>query len=140
MEKNKISFAFVIFLVLYNFRGNSHNLTGNSSDLWCKKWERKHIYFAEDVHYFNKSFAFVKIDTLDELKIDFECQPTEYNIEYLKIYANKNIFLNNDLNLSGIINIFNRRSIQTDVVLENVKGFNENSRSIKNMMINSKHI
>jgi hypothetical protein len=103
----------------------------------CTDWTNKHVVLAKDVHYYNVTFAFVKIDTLDDLNITTQCSTFEYNIENLKIFAKKSILLNNDLNLSGVLNIFNRSNSQIDVLLQNVNGFNANSRDIKKTLINN---
>ena len=96
----------------------------SSDNIVCQKWLENHLYLTQDVHYYNVTFAFVKIDTLSDLNITIKCPPQEYNIEMLKIYANNNIFINNDLDLRGILNILNRTH-GTDVVIQNVNGFNE---------------
>ena len=49
----------------------------------CETWKYEQIFFAQDVHFTNRTFAFIKISTLDNLKntnIQW-CQATEYNIE-----------------------------------------------------------
>jgi len=96
----------------------------SSDNIVCKQWLENHLYMAQDVHYYNISFAFVKIDTLSDLNITIKCPPQEYKIEMLKIYAKNNIFINNDLDLRGILNILNRTH-GADVVIQNVNGFNE---------------
>ena len=100
----------------------------NSSNLECENWKNDHIFLAEDVHYYNIKFAFVQIETLDDLNISVECQPSEYYIKLLKIFARKNILINNDLNLRGVINILNRTNTQVDVLFQNVNGFNQNGQ------------
>lgn len=96
-------------------------------DSMCENWTNKHVFLAKDVHYYNMSFAFIKIDTLDNLNITVQYPPREYDITVLKIYANNNILLNTHLDLSGVFNIINRSQIQ-NVVFQNVIGFNENNR------------
>ena len=54
---------------------------------------------VKDVHFYNMTFAFVKIENLDDLNVSIQCKPTEYNMDYLNIFAKKNIQINNDLNL-----------------------------------------
>ena len=103
----------------------------------CEAWVNNHVILAKDVHYYNKTFPFVKIDTLDDLNISTRCSPLEYKIENLKIFAKKNILLNNDLDLSGVLNLFNRSYIENDVVLfQNLNGFNENAYEVNNVELN----
>ena len=104
------------------------NLTTNSSDLECDNWKNEHIALATDLHYFNMTFAFIKINSLDDLNVTLKCPSNEYNIGVFKIFAMKNILLNNDLNLSGILEIFNRTNVLIDVLFQNLNGFNENSQ------------
>ena len=41
----------------------------------CEAWVNNHVILAKDVHYYNKTFPFVKIDTLDDLNISTRCSP-----------------------------------------------------------------
>ena len=102
------------------------NSSETTTNLECETWKNEHIFLAQDVHFYNKIFAFVKIDTSEQLNINTQCQPTEYDIEVLKIFAKKPILLDNDLNLTDIVTMFNRTYV--DVVFQNVKGFNENNK------------
>ena len=62
------------------------DLQTNSENIVCQNWIDKNLYLAQDVHYYNVTFAFVKIDTLDDLNTTTtQCSPYEYNIENLKI-------------------------------------------------------
>jgi hypothetical protein len=115
---------FIAFILIVVCSFVCFDLQTNSSDIECQNWKEKHLYFAQDVHYYNVTFAFVKIDTLDDLNINMKCPPQEYNIQILKIYANRNIFIRNDLDLRGVLNIFNRTH-EADVIIQNVNGFNE---------------
>jgi hypothetical protein len=128
----------MIILILFSFMFTQiRSETIVNITLNCTDWTCKHVVLANDVHYYNVTFAFVKIDTLDDLNITTECSSSEYNIENLKIFAKKSILLNNDLNLSGVLNIFNRSNSQIDVLIQNVNGFNVKSREIKNVFINN---
>ena len=102
------------------------NSSETTTNLECETWKNEHIFLAQDVHFYNKTFAFVKIDTSEQLNINTQCQPTEYDIEVLKIFAKKPILLDNDLNLTDIVTMFNRTYV--DVVFQNVKGFNKNHK------------
>jgi hypothetical protein len=103
----------------------------------CEAWTKKHIVLANDVHYYNVTFPFVKIDTLDDLNISTRCSPCEYKIENLKIFAKKNVLLNNDLDLSGVLSIFNRTHVENEIVLfQNLNGFNENALEVNNVNSN----
>ncbi len=117
--------AFMFFCILNSIRAE---LNFNSTDLECEKWKNDHIFLAEDFHFKNMSFAFVKIDKLKDLNIRNNCKPSEYNIEYLKIFANKNILINNDLNIDSVLKIINRTFSKMNVLFQNVKGFNEKSQ------------
>jgi len=115
--------AFMFFCILSSIRAE---LNFNSTDLECEKWKNDHIFLAEDFHFKNMSFAFVKIDNVDDLNITNNCQPSEYNIEYLRIFANKNILINNDLNIDNVLKIINRKFSEINVLFQNLNGFNEN--------------
>jgi hypothetical protein len=102
---------------------------GTNGDDECVIWTKKNIYIADDVHFNNLTFPFVKIDSLTDLNITTLCSPLQYNIvDRLKILARINILFDNDLDLSGVLNIFNLSNFQRSVSFENVYGFNENSR------------
>jgi hypothetical protein len=117
-----------ICIILCILKSSRAELDLNSTDLECEKWKNDHVILAEDLHFKNMSFAFVKIDQVDDLNISNKCQPSEYNIEYLKIFAKKNILLNNDLNINGVLKIINRTFSKINVLFQNVNGFNENSQ------------
>jgi hypothetical protein len=107
---------------------NNSTLETNTTNV-CDIWTKKNIYVAEDVHFYNQTLPFVQIDTLTELNITSLCSPTQYKIvDRLKIFARNKILFDNDLDLSGVINIFNLSNVQSYVSFENVYGFNENSR------------
>jgi len=131
--KNKIDML-ILIIFPYILLTQISSETIDSMELNCTDWQEKHIVIAKDVHYFNLTFAYVKIDTLNDLNITTQCYPYEYNIENLKIFAKKSILLDNDLNLSGVLNIFNRSNNQIDVLIQNVKGFNAKTREIKKLM------
>jgi hypothetical protein len=121
-------FVFVFFCRIFSNFSFKANLTKAFDE--CENWTNKHVYIAKDVHFYNMTFAFIKIDTLNDLNISTVCSPREYNIESLKIFANKYILFDNDLDLRGILNLFNLLYSQNYVWFENVNGFNENSREL----------
>jgi hypothetical protein len=96
----------------------------------CNIWKDKYVYFAKDVHFSNQTFPFVKIDTLNDLNVTIACSPTDYSIIPLEIFANQNILFENDLDLRGVLQVFNMSHIQTDLWFKNVMGFNEKSRGL----------
>ena len=130
--------TFILYTILNLF--GSISLTTNFDNFDCKLWEESHIFSARDVHFYNKTFVFVKINTLDDLNVSLKCKPKEYNIEDLKIYANKNILLNNDLNLDGVLHLINRANVEINVIFENVNGFNENTQMVERIETNYKMI
>jgi hypothetical protein len=101
----------------------------NASHLVCEHWKNEHIVLVRDVHFFNRTFYFVKIDSLHDLNISIKCQPVEYNVEALKIIAKKNILINNDLDLRAVMRMFNRTNIK--IFFQNVNGFNEINRNVE---------
>jgi hypothetical protein len=96
----------------------------------CENWTNKHVYEAKDVHYYNMTFPFVKIDTLNDLNVSTKCSTRKYSIEILRIFAKKNILFDNDLDLHGILNLFNLLDRKNYIRFENVNGFNENSKKL----------
>ena len=115
---------FILLGMLISLRYCLSDFTTNSADLKCDNWKNEHIVLSTDLHYFNITFAFIKINSLDDLNVTLKCPSNEYNIQVLKIFAKKNVLLNNDLNLSEILKIFNRTNVQIDVLFQNVNGFN----------------
>ena len=97
----------------------------NASYLMCEHWKTKHVVLVTDVHFFNRTFHFIRIESLDDLNVSNQCRPVEYNVEALKIIAKKNILINNDLDLRAIMRMFNRTNIK--VFFQNINGFNENN-------------
>ena len=127
------SLVFLLFCLLNSY-GSLELTTINSLDIECETWQNEHIFFANDVHYYNMTFLFVKINSLDDLNINIQCPPIiVYKKEtYLNIFARRPILFNNDLNLSDLMNMLTRTSGQMDVLFQNIMGFNENSQ--KNVM------
>jgi hypothetical protein len=124
---------FNILIVLFFFRlltsiSLEINMTLDSDE--CEIRVNKHVYFAKEIHFYNLTVAFVKIDNLNDLNVTTHCSPRGYNIENLKINANQNILFDNDLDLTGVINIFNSSKYFNDVWFQNVNGFNEKSRGL----------
>ena len=37
------------------------NSSETTTNLECETWKNEHIFLAQDVHFYNKTFAFVKI-------------------------------------------------------------------------------
>jgi hypothetical protein len=134
----------LVFLLFCSFNSyvSLELSTINSLYIECETWQNEHIFFAKDVHYYNMTFLFVKINSLDELNITIQCPPIIYKKEtFLNIFARKPILFNNDLNLSDLMNMLNRTSSQTDVLFRNINGFNENSqREEQNLMASLKTI
>ena len=60
--------------MLNSFRScpSDSNLTTNSSDLECENWKNEHIVLTTDLHFFNMTFTFIKIDSLDDLNITLD--------------------------------------------------------------------
>ena len=130
----------MFFNMLNRYSSSSLELTTSSFDSECENWKQNHVFFAKDLHYFNKTFAFVKIASLNDFNITNQCPPKEYNINSLKIFAKKGILFNNDLNLRGLMNIFNRTDFPLDVLFENINGFNENSNAEERKAISASMI
>ena len=115
---------FIFIIILSDLLNRSSGLMTNSNEFDCDTWKNEHIFLAKDVHLYNMTFAFVKIDTLEDLNVSFQCNQSEYNIDDLKIYANENILLNNDLNLDGVLHLINRTNVEINIVFQNLNGFN----------------
>jgi hypothetical protein len=124
--------SYLFISVLLNCIFTSICLQENSTNIFdeCKKWKDKYIYFAKDVHFSNQTFPFVKIDTLNDLNVTTACSPTDYSIIILEIFANQNILFDNDLDLRGVLQVFNMSNIQTYFWFKNVRGFNEKSKDL----------
>jgi len=124
--KSKIMSAFFCYV----FMGISFEMNFTNDFDECERWAQKHVYFAEDVHFYNKTFPFVKIDSFGDLNVTTQCSPRDYDVNSLKILANTNILFDNDLDMRVLLNIFNSSHIQDFLWFKNIKGFNENSREI----------
>ena len=124
---NKDTVLFGLFFILCNsFKSSKSKSILSSFDLDCETWKNEHIFLAKDLHFYNLTFPFIKIDNLKDLNISTNCQATEYKINSLNIFGKKNLLIDNDLSLDGILNIINRTNIQINVLFQNVNGFNEN--------------
>ena len=66
--------VFLMLIVFYK----AENIT---ELLECKNWQNEHIFSAKDVHYYNMFFSFVKINSLNDLNITFDCKPKEFYIK-----------------------------------------------------------
>jgi hypothetical protein len=93
-----------------------------SFDDECEFWTKRHVYFANDIHFYNTTIVFVKIDSANDLNISAQCSSREYNIESLTICANTEILIDNDMDLRGIIK--QRSSSRANLRLD----FNSNDR------------
>jgi hypothetical protein len=122
-------FVFVIFCrIISNFGHETDSIKPLDE---CENWTNKHVFLAKDVHFYNMTFPLIKIDTLNDLNISTKCSTSKYNMESLRIFAKKNILFDNDLDLYGILNLFNLLDRKSYIVrFENVNGFNENSREL----------
>ena len=126
MSRNIVIFIFLC--IINDLKNIILESSTNSSDLECEIWKNQHIVLAVDVHYYNITLPYIKIDSFDDLNITTSCSPNQYDsdvIQYLSIVAKKNILFENDFNLMGVKNFFNLSHISTTFVFSNIKGFNE---------------
>jgi hypothetical protein len=121
----------IFLLVLLNLIVTSFSFEANETSVdECEYWIQRHVFIAEDVHFYNKTFPFVKIDTLSDLNISTRCRALEFKISTLEIFARNSILLDNDLDLSGVLDVFNLSHAQRQVWFMNIKGFNEKTKEL----------
>ena len=119
----KFLFSIILSTILVHA---ARSLASNQTNETCEVWSNKHIKNARDFsHFYNMTFTFVQIDALDDLNEASTCPSFEYNFDYIKIFSRRRILLDNDRNFSGVLSLFNRTHTPTDILLENVKGFNQ---------------
>ena len=58
--KNMNVLIFIMFCAL-KVKDSKANSSETTTNLECETWKNEHIFLAQDVHFYNKTFAFVKI-------------------------------------------------------------------------------
>jgi hypothetical protein len=99
----------------------------------CDTWSKNHIFLMNNHQYFNYSSILIKFNSFDELGPNCATNQSEIiakeNINRIKLYATRAIFLESNFNIQPLIHMFNLTSKQSKRPIElfNLKGFNFNS-------------
>jgi hypothetical protein len=91
----------------------------------CNEWKSKHLFNSTEYHKKDLLHEFIKIDTMNDLNVTFSSCQIDFKINALKIYINKNIFLDNDLDLTNFFRVFTATEIIWLILIQNIKGFNQ---------------
>jgi hypothetical protein len=89
----------------------------------CDDWSEKHIFNSTEYHFLNSTFPFVRIDSMEDLKLNFSCKKIDWTREtLLHIFVNNNnVLFESDLNLTNVLGFFSRT--KQAFLFQNIKGF-----------------
>ena len=63
----------------------------------CNEWKSKYLFNSTEYHKKGLLQEFIRIDTMHDLNVTFSSCKIDFKSNALKIYVNKNVFLDNDL-------------------------------------------
>ena len=87
----------------------------------CEMWQRDHVFNTTERHYYNKTSIIIRFKSFSELSI--KCHRLRFKIEMLKFYAERDLFINSDMDIRNMLRLF---EFVDDQMIEfmNVRGFN----------------
>jgi hypothetical protein len=91
----------------------------------CNEWKRKYLFNSTEYHKKDVSHEFIKIDTMNDLNVTFSSCQIDFKSNALKIYVNKKVFLDNDLDLTNFFRIFSATKTFLTILIQNIEGFNQ---------------
>jgi len=93
---------------------------------YCDKWMSDHLYNSSELHLANTTFVYLRINSISDLNVTSKCPKNEINSGVLKIYANRKILLDNDLDMTNMMDSFANKKRKIDAILmQNFKGFSQ---------------
>ena len=94
------------------------------SNKQCDEWSKNHIFNSTEFHLKNQLFPFVRIDSLEELKLSINsCNKIEMTrSSVLKIFINKKVLFENNLNINNLLKLFSPKRM---ILFLNINGFNQ---------------
>ena len=110
----------VKIILTYFFTFVASKQYNNSNE--CNLWSKTHVLNQTERHYFNMTAVFIKFRKFSDLEII--CKNVKYNLEFLKLYAEEEVLLDNKLDLKNLLSHF--KYVKT-IYFQNIKGFNQNS-------------
>jgi hypothetical protein len=91
----------------------------------CNEWKSKHLFNSNEYQIKDVIIKFIRIDAMDDLNVTFSSCQIDFNINVLKIFVNnKNVFLDNDLDLTNLLRVFSATYIRM-ILIQNLEGFNQ---------------
>jgi hypothetical protein len=103
----------------------------------CDSWIAKHIFIPNDSHYLNKSSIYVEFNDFNDL-FNMPCSDIKFEIEVLRMHSSQYVLLDNNLNISNFMELFNFSNPQLKLIyLQKIKGFNCISNQTINNIFNS---
>ena len=111
---------FVIFLL-----SNTHCSELNDKSDECDAWVSQHVFNTTERHYFNTTSLIVRFRELSEVEIVVCTQVHLETVELLKLYAERGILIDSDLDLTNLLFMVKFRSDHKLIQFLNVKGFNQ---------------
>jgi hypothetical protein len=130
----------VLFLKFYFVIASLINSNDYAENDTCVTWEKEHLVQSSEIHGYNLTFIFLKIDSLDDVNVNLTSCQTGYenNIDILKVYATRKIFLVNSFDYDHLIDLFKISLYKikplTDwpqsIIFQNILGFNQKTDDI----------
>lgn len=86
----------------------------------CDEWSQKHIFNSTELHMFNSTFPFVKIDAMKDLNLNVSCRKIDWSKQLgLKVYANKdNVLFESDFNIKNVLRFFSKKQA---IIFQNIQ-------------------
>ena len=92
----------------------------------CNEWKSKHLFNSTEYHKKDVVIEFIRIDTMQDLNFTFSSCKIDFNINVLKIFVNnKDVYLDNDLDLTNLLRVFSASNNIWMVLIQNIEGFNQ---------------
>ena len=98
--------SYILFLI-----NLSNLLLINVNSNVCDEWSQKHIFNSTELHMFNSTFPFVRIDSMKDLNLNVSCRKIDWSKQLgLKIYANKSdVLFESDFNIKNVLGFFSKK-------------------------------
>ena len=123
-----------VFMCLTTFHMLAQSTITNNSANDCEIWKKQHIFNTSERHYLNITPYVIKFNAYSEL--NKSCKQHSIEAYFLNFYPNKNLLIDNDLDLRIFLNTFRFKSQTSLLIFQRVRGFNQmfNTSSVKNYL------
>ena len=78
------------------------------------------MFNSTEIHFLSSTFKFLILESLQDFNINFSCPKFDSKSKTLKIYFNRKVLLDNDLDLMNLLRIFNTKE-KGFIMFQNIK-------------------